>query len=207
MIDNSQPGLSRVKLSRQICEQLKWRSRNGRLKEVGCRAALVKLRRSGAIRLPDVAPFPVQRKRFEKVSDVRTEAEIHGRLKEFQPVELVRVDSSGSAVSQMWNDLMNRHHYLGAGPLCGSQIRYLIRSQRHGWLGGLAFSAAAWRVEARDVWIGWDPEARQQNLNQVVGNSRFLILPHVRVSHLASHALGLALRQLRSDWRQRYGYE
>jgi hypothetical protein len=102
---------------------------------------------------------------------------------------------------------MNRYHYLGAGPLCGCQIRYLIRSQTQGWLGGLAFSAAAWRVGGRDSWIGWDTEAREQHLNQIVDNSRFLILPQVRVPHLASHVLGLALRRLRSDWRQRYGYE
>jgi hypothetical protein len=74
-------------------------------------------------------------------------------------------------------------------------------------LAGLAFSAAAWRVEARDAWIGWDSEAREQKLNQVVDNSRFLIVPQVRVPHLASHVLGLVLRRLRSDWRQRYGYE
>src|SRR5205085_5050207 len=66
---------------------------------------------------------------------------------------------------------------------------------------------AAWRVGARDLWIGWDTQAREQNLNQVVDNSRFLILPHLRVPHLASHVLGLALRRLRADWRGQYGYE
>src|SRR4029434_10297447 len=83
----------------------------------------------------------------------------------------------------------------------------LIRSPKQGWLGGLAFSAAAWRVGARDAWIGWDAETRDQHLQQVVANSRFLIVPWRRVPHLASHVLGLALRRLRSDWRQRYGYE
>ena len=206
---DSQRGLSRVKLSRQICEQLKWRSRNGRLKEVSCRVVLVKLDRRGAIRLPEVAPFPAHRKAIEQVADVGTDAEpeVNGELRELQPVELIRIDSAEATESGLWNDLMDRHHYLRAGPLCGSQIRYLIRSQKHGWLGGLAFSAAAWRVEARDAWIGWDTQAREQNLNQVVDNSRFLLLPHVRVPHLASHVLGLALRQLRSDWRGRYGYE
>ena len=206
MID-SQPGLSRVKLSRQICEQLKWQSPNGRLKEVSCRVALLKLHRRGAIQLPEVAPFPARPKRIEKVGEVETEPEVNEPLKEFQPVELIRIESAETTESGLWNDLMNRYHYLGAGPLCGSQIRYLIRSQKQGWLGGLAFSAAAWRVEARDAWIGWDPEAREQNLNQVVDNSRFLILPQRRVPHLASHVLGLALRRLRGDWRQRYGYE
>jgi Domain of unknown function (DUF4338)/Transposase Tn5 dimerisation domain/Transposase DNA-binding len=206
MID-SQPGLSRVKLSRHICEQLKWQSPNGRLKEVSCRVALLKLQRRGAIRLPEVAPFPARCKRREKIAEGETEPEAAEPLKEFQPVELIGIKSAETTESGLWNDLMNRYHYLGAGPLCGSQIRYLVRSQKQGWLGGLAFSAAAWRVEARDAWIGWDPEAREQNLNQVVDNSRFLILPQRRVPHLASHVLGLALRRLRGDWRQRYGYE
>jgi Domain of unknown function (DUF4338)/Transposase DNA-binding/Transposase Tn5 dimerisation domain len=203
---DSQPGLSRVKLSRQICEQLKWQSPNGRLKEVSCRVALLKLYRRGAIRLPEVAPFPAHPKRSE-AAVVGTEPEVHQPLKELQPVELIRIDSPETTESRLWKDLMGRYHYLGAGPLCGSQIRYLIGSPKQGWLGGLAFSAAAWRVQARDAWIGWDPEAREQKLNQVVDNSRFLILPQVRVAHLASHVLGLALRRLRADWRQRYGYE
>jgi hypothetical protein len=202
-----QPGLSRVKLSRLICEQLRWRSANGRLQEVSCRVALLKLHRRGAIRLPEVAPFPAPPKRIEKAAEVGTEAEVNQQLKEFQPVELIRIESPETPESRLWNDLMDRYHYLGAGPLCGSQIRYLIRSQKQGWLGGLAFSAAAWRVQARDAWIGWGPEAREQKLNQLVDNSRFLILPQVRVPHLASQVLGLALRRLRSDWRQRYGYE
>ena len=205
-VDN-QPGLSRVKLSRHICERLKWRSANGRLKEVSCRVALLKLQRRGAIRLAEVAPFPAHRKRIEKRAEVGTEAEVNEPLKELQPVELIRIESGETTESGVWNDLMDRYHYLGAGPLCGSQIRYLIGSQKQGWLGGLAFSAAAWRVGVRDAWIGWDREARERHLHEVVANSRFLILPQVRVEHLASHVLGLALRRLRSDWRQRYGYE
>jgi hypothetical protein len=206
-IIDSAPDLSRVKLSRQICVELKWRSRNGDLKEVSCRVALLKLHRRGAIRLPEAAAFPAKRRSIDKVAEVEIGPEVNGKLKEFQPVELIRIDSAETPESRLWKDLMDRYHYLGSGPLCGAQIRYLVRSGKQGWLGGLAFSAAAWRVEARDIWIGWDRESREQNLNQVVDNSRFLILPQVHVPHLASHVLGLALRRLRSDWRGRYGYE
>jgi hypothetical protein len=208
MIDEV-PGLSRVQLSRRICEELKWRSRNGRLKEVSCRTVLLRMQRRGWIRLPEVAPFPARRRESGDRGGVGCQRELAlaGELKEVQPVEVIRIDSSDSEKSGIWNELMEQYHYLGAGPLCGSQVRYLIRSRKHGWLGGLAFSAAAWKVKSRDEWIGWSHEARQQQLNQVVNNSRFLILPHVRVPHLASHALGLALRRLRSDWRGRYGYE
>ena len=206
-IIDSEPEQSRAKLSRRICEELRWRSRNGRLKEVSCRVVLVKLGRSGAIRLPEVARFPARPREMRQSVDAGTEAEICGTLKEFQPVELIRIDSARTKESELWKGLMDRHHYLGSGPLCGAQVRYLVRSSKQGWLGGLAFSAAAWRVGARDSWIGWDSQDREQNLNQVVDNSRFLILPHVHVPHLASHVLGLALRRLRGDWRGRYGYE
>jgi len=208
MIDED-PGLSRVQLSRRICEERKWRSRNGRLKEVSCRTGLLKLHRRGAIQLPEVAPFPARGRKTSKgiKAGCQAEPEVDGELKELQPVEVIRIDSRDSAESGIWNNLMEQYHYLGAGPLCGSQVRYLIRSRKYGWLGGLAFSAAAWKVKARDEWIGWSNEGRQEQLNQIVNNSRFLILPHVRVPHLASHVLGLALRRLRSDWRGRYGYE
>lgn len=201
------PGMSRVKLSRRICEELRWRSRNGRLKEVNCRKALTKLHRDGKIRLAEAGRFEGKRKPRREPERVSPEAVTSGVLKDFQPVELVVVSSGDSEVSRIWNDLMERYHYLGSGPLCGAQLRYLIRSEKYGWMGGLSFSAAAWRVKARDSWIGWSSQIREKNLNQVVGNSRFLIAPQWRVPHLASHVLGLVMKRLRKDWRGRYGYE
>jgi hypothetical protein len=100
---------------------------------------------------------------------------------------------------------LERHHPLGAGPLCGAQLRYLIRSPRYGWLGGLAFSAPALRLSARDRFIGWSEARRRAHLGQVVANTRFLILPQVKVPHLASHVLGRCLRRLPRDWQGRYG--
>lgn len=198
--------LSRTALSRRICEELKWRSANGRLKEVSCRTALLKLQRAGALRLPQARPFGTPQ-RTHRSARKKPEPMIRQRLKELQPVELVLIGRADSEASRVWNELMDRHHYLGSGPLCGAQLRYLIRSEQHGWLGGLSFSAAAWRVRARDAWIGWSDEARQQNLHRVVCNSRLLIAPYVQVPHLASHVLGLALRRLGEDFRDRYGYE
>ena len=102
---------------------------------------------------------------------------------------------------------MEGYHYLGCGPLCGAQMRYLIKSPCHGWLGGLSFSGAAWRVEARDSWIGWNDAARKRHLGKVVCNSRFLILPQVQVPNLASHVLSLSAKRLPRDWFERYGFE
>lgn len=204
---DAHPGVSRTAVSRRLCEELKWRSPNGSLKEVNCRVALLKLQRAGALRLPEARPFGGRRRARRSVGECQPTAVIRRRLREIQPVELIRIGSADSDASRVWNDLMDRHHYLGAGPLCGAQLRYLIRSEAHGWLGGLSFSAAAWNVKARDCWIGWSAEIREQHLHQVVCNSRFLILPHLEVPHLASHVLGLALQRLQQDFRQRYGYE
>ncbi len=206
----SEPALSRTALSRRVCEWLSWRSPNGRWKEMSCRVALRKLHRSGAIQLPAVVLRPGGRRQPQRPDPAacRPEGEaVECSLTELQPVSLVRINSAGSTVSRVWNELMNRYHYLSAGPLCGAQIRYLIRSGAGEWLGGLAFSAAAWRLEARDRWIGWSEAARRAHLQEVVANSRFLILPSRRAPNLASHALGLALHRLGPDWQQRYGYE
>lgn len=201
------PFRSRVALSRDISAEMKWRSRNGRLKEVSCRKLITKLERSGKLQLRKADKFGGRRRTKSAPETVNPEAVVSGVLIDFQPIELVLVGSADSQASGIWNDLMDRYHYLGSGPLCGAQLRYLIRSEKHGWIGGLSFSAAAWSVEARDRWIGWDCPTREKNLNQVVGNSRFLIHPQWKVPHLASHVLGLAVKRLRQDWRGRYGYE
>ena len=204
---DGEAGLSRGALSRRVCEWLDWRAPNGKWKEVSCRVALGKLHRLGVIQLPVVEAFPGQRRPPDPGATLPAEEPVERKLAELQPISLVRVDSAGSRASRIWNDLMNQYHYLRAGPLCGAQLRYLIRSSHDGWLGGVAFSAAAWQLEARDRWIGWSPEARRQHLQGVIANSRFLILPQLGVPNLASHVLGLALERVGGDWQQRYGYE
>ena len=99
---------------------------------------------------------------------------------------------------------MDHYHCLGSGPMCGAQIRYLVKSSIYGILGGLSFSSAAWALKARDQHIGWTESARRINLNRVVCNNRFLIVPTVRVKNLASHVLSLVLRRLNRDCEQRY---
>jgi hypothetical protein len=206
-IIDENPGEKRGALSRRICEQLKWRSRNGRLKQVSCRKLLSRLRREGKIRLAEAEVFKGKRQRKIKLEQVPAESVKQAELQDIQPVELVVVGSGDSEASRTWNDLMDRYHYLGSGPLCGAQLRYLVRSEKHGWVGALSFSGAAWSVQARDQWIGWSRQWREKNLNQVVANSRFLIVPQWKVPHLASHVLGVVMKRLRADWRGRYGYE
>lgn len=201
----SEPEVSRSALSRRICEWQGWRSANGQLRQMSCRVALLKLERQNAIRLPASRGRPSVRRPVRRAAAPCRRRRY--KLSELQPIELVRVGSADSQVSRIWNELMERHHPLGAGPLCGQQLRYLIRSPELGWLGGLAFSAAAWQLKARDGWIGWSVAARRQNLNRVIANSRFLIRPELDVPHLASHVLKLALGRVVGDWQQRYGCE
>jgi hypothetical protein len=207
-IVDDQGALSRGALSRRVCQQLNWRTPVGKLKEVGCRVGLLKLHRRGLIQLPAVLHGSVPRCRRVQGEPRRPEPmRVEESLEALQPVSLVPIEGAESTLSSIWNELMNQYHYLGAGPLCGAQIRYLIRSQAGEWLGGLAFSAAAWQLAARDRWIGWSPEARRQHLHRVIANSRFLILPQVRVANLASHVLGRALQRVGRDWQERYGEE
>lgn len=130
---------------------------------------------------------------------------IVGELADLGPLDIVLVPTGRCLLSQEWNQLMQRFHYLGSGPLCGAQLRYLIRCG-HEAVGGLAFSAAAWQLAGRDKWIGWSGEARRENLPLVVNNSRFLIAPNVQVPNLASHVLSQVVRRLPQDWQARYGY-
>jgi len=203
----AQPLVSRRALAREVCEWLGWRSPNGAFKAMSCRSALKTLERRGRLHLPAPAHPPVRPRKSLSLpeNDVPLGA-VEMSFAALGPVEILRVDGRQSLPGRMWRWLLERYHPLGSGPLCGAQLRYLIRSPRYGWLGALAFSAAAWRLEPRDRWIGWSDAARQNHLSKVVANSRFLIRPQVRVPHLASHVLSRCLRRLPRDWAERYGY-
>lgn len=195
--------VTRSKLSRKVCEWLRWKGIDGEAKEVSCRIALLKLHRKGIIDLPAARPVSFKRKR--DVEERIFWSEINGSLKDIGRIGLEAIETGDKALSRVWNRMMEGHHYLGNGHLCGKQVRYLICSDGI-FLGGLSFSSAAWKLRSRDEWIGWDERARQENLHKVVCNSRFLILPSIRVANLASHVLSLSVKRLREDWRNRYGY-
>ncbi len=124
-------------------------------------------------------------------------------LSKLGAIELVLINAD-QALSRLWRAMMREQHPQGDGPLCGAQLRYLIRCKQ-GVLGGLSFSAAAWQVGVRDQHIGWTGRMREQRLPLIVNNSRFLILNSVQVKNLASHVLGLVSQRLSTDWFVRYG--
>ena len=205
---DAEPGISRRELSRRVCRWLDWRAPNGRLQDMSCRKALAELARDGVLSLPECTRvYAFQQPSARADEPVPQPPRVGCTLSELGEVEVVPVSSRYSKSSRVWKGLMTRFHYLGRGPLCGAQIRYLVRSDVYGWLGGLSFSAATWRLKARDEWIGWSEGARRAHLREVVCNSRFLIVPTVEVANLASHVLSRSVRRLAGDWQERYGYE
>lgn len=198
------PDLSRSELARRVCHWLDWTDPAGRPKLTSCRIALLGLSRRGLIELPEPrGTIPAPKEVVGLAEDEREE--ISCPLAELGELRVVAVTSAEPRLNQLWKGLM-AHHYLGPARLVGAQMRYLVGSER-GWVAALAFSASAWRSQARDQWIGWSEPARAENLHRVVANSRFLIPPWVRVPDLASKVLASCARQLPSDWSQRYGYE
>lgn len=196
--------LSRSELSRRVCEWLDWRGPDGRPRQLSSRKALRALDEQGLICLP--ASFQAPPKAGESSAADRWTAPVfQGALRELGPVELVAV-AGRDPLAGVWRQMMDTHHPLGAGPLCGAQQRYLIHGQNAGWVGALAFSAAAWHLRPRDEWIEWDAHGRRANLHRVVANSRFLILHSVEVPNLGSHVLRLAAQRVVEDWPRRYGY-
>lgn len=203
----SQADMSRRALSLLVCEWLNWIAPNGKPKEMSCRKALLQLNRQGLVPLPSGFQRPgcgIKKERCKPaVPDIPS---VCCSLQELGEVELIKINSRYSKHSHHWNALMDKYHYLGAGPLCGAQMRYLINSPVYGYLGALAFSGAAWRLAVRDRWIGWSDERRGRHLSKIICNSRFLILPQVKVNNLASHVLSMCARRIRRDWQARYGF-
>lgn len=200
---STQPEANRAQLSRQVCRELKWLKPDGRLKEMSCRVAMLRMQKSGLIALP--APLKGNgngkwRPVFTDASAARTPiALVAGTL----DLELRLVNSPEE--SALYNELIHRHHYLGYKPLPGAQLRYLIFGGGQ-LLAAIGFGAAAWKVAPRDGFIGWSRQQRLRNLQLVINNARFLILPWVASPNLASRILGAVVKRLPVDWENRYGY-
>jgi hypothetical protein len=105
---------------------------------------------------------------------------------------------------RVWRDLVGRFHYLGYATAFGASVRFFLFDRLGRCLGCLQYSSPAWRIRARDQWIGWSDAVRRANLQRIVSQSRFLILPWVRVPNLASHVLAKSARELPAVWQARF---
>lgn len=199
------PGANRARLSRLVCEQLGWRRPGGRLKEMSCRVAMLRMQDDGLLELP--APRngnnngkPYRRRTPQAEPELSETLVPAGKL-----VDLHLQPVADRQESLLWNELIDRHHYLGYQPLRGDQLRYFARADGR-TLALLGFGAAVWKTAPRDEFIGWTPEERRRRLHLVANNIRFLILPWIRSPNLASRILSMATRRLADDWERRYGY-
>lgn len=200
-------GISRNELANTVCELLEWKRANGRLKNRECQELLTQLESKGILKLPNKRQDgnTTARKCKETVQTDVPYSMLSGSVGEFTPLVVERVESLQQR--EIFKDPLARYHYLGYAMPFGARIQYLVYASRprRQVVGCLQFSSPAWRMKARDQWIGWDDKTRQQGLQQVVNNSRFLVLASIR--NLASAMLGAAVRHLKSDWRRQYGLE
>ena len=193
---------NRRALSLQVCREFGWLQINGNLKDMSCRAALLRMHRAGLITLPPPTQAFGSLARIP-TGDAPIGLPVRGSRGDIARLSLDPV--AGRAESRSWGDLVARYHYLGYYPLPGAQIRYFIHGDG-ALLGVIGFSAAAWKIAPRDTLIGWSPDQRKARLHLVVNNARFLFLPWVSVRFLASSTLALAARQLPGDWFARFAY-
>jgi hypothetical protein len=206
-IVNLFPKLSRTELSNTVCELFSWKRPTGKLKTVECRAFLERLDEKGVIKLPAIRkPYKkARRTAIQRTQRGDTQATISVNLGELRPLLLSRVQTK--AQRSLWYEYIDRYHYLGYQLPFGAQLRYFIKSGKtDAILGCFQFSSPAWTMAPRDRWIGWNDEQRKRNLQKVVNNSRFLVLPWVYVKNLASSILALAVKTVPDDWERCYGY-
>lgn len=200
------PQWHRTRLSRELCAAWNWTDEAGRQKDMACRSMLLKLGRRGLLVLPARRKPGVNHLRGKSFQPVLHDTRaISATLKTIQPVSLNCADRGDEAL--LWQTLLSQYHYLGFTTRVGQNLRYIAYACDRRPLACLLFGAAAWKTAARDTFIGWSTEEREQNISRVVNNMRFLIPPWVNVPHLASHILAMALRRLPADWRTKYGFE
>jgi Domain of unknown function (DUF4338) len=198
------PSLKRTPLSRKLCQLWHWTKPNGELKDMTCRVALLRMLADGLITLP---PSQTPRRRgrpdFPPTQATDPQTPLRQPAHELGPLRLHLV--TGSSASRLWNEYIQRYHYLGYTPLAGSQLRYNVFAGEQ-LVALLSFGASAWKLAERERFIGWTELQRSKNLQLVVNNARFLILPWIQSKGLASKILSMSARQLPQHWQQRYGY-
>jgi hypothetical protein len=198
------PSRNRTRLSKELCLLWNWRAANGQIKDMACRTLLLKLEQRGHITLPR-RRSPGRGCRKVPIPYVpHSTASIACSLSALKPVHVQLVEDIG--FQNLFQCLLYRYHYLGFSSTVGENMKYLVFDREHNPLACLLFGSAAWKCAPRDDFIGWDANTRKVNLNFLTNNMRFLILPWVRVPHLASHILGRVARRISSDWIEKYGH-
>jgi Druantia protein DruA len=199
------PELSRWKLSRQLCEVWQWRQANGTLRDMVCRGLLLMLHRAGEIELPALKRAVRNRiaERARPAHIWMEECPFQGSLGDLQPLEFGQVRRTPEEA--LFHSLLEQHHYLGYERPVGEHLKYLVKAHDQP-IACLAWSSAPRHLKLRDCYLGWSEEARERNVHLLAYNTRFLILPWIRVPHLASHLLGRMAKIVPQDWQKFYAH-
>jgi hypothetical protein len=194
------PEFNRMRLSKEVCRMLQWLKSDVNFKDMSCRVAMLRMHRGGLIELPPPthAKGPVKKIEFTPATD--PQSLVVCSVNHLPQLHFQRVTKATSA---LWNEYIERYHYLGYTPLPGAQLRYLIIAGKQ-IVALTGFGAAAWQTAPRDKFIGWNHDQRKKNLDLIANNARFLILPWVRSKNLASNILSLIARRLPDDWEEKY---
>jgi len=200
------PGVSRRRLSILLCEAWDWRQANGVVRDMVCRGLLLALHRAGHIELPASrwpASRAIPRRRAPATDWLLDQSPITGALRDLLPLEIRQVRRTSDEA--LFNGLMERDHYLGYTQPVGEHLKYMFYARERP-VACMAWSSAPWHMGPRDRFIGWSPTVRRRGLHLLAYNTRFLVLPWVRVPHLASHILGRIARRISVDWEIFYNH-
>jgi hypothetical protein len=200
------PTWSRRRLSEVIAQEWNWRNGSGRLKDMAARTMLLKLDALGLIQLPARRRTPPNRMAAGRISlQDWNLSPVTGTLRQLGPLTIQEI-SNDAAERTRFAAALAEFHYLGYRGTVGENLQYAVSDAEGRLLACLLFGSPAWKCQSRDKFIGWSIEQRQRRLNCITNNTRFLILPFVKVPHLASWILGQALRSLSQDWQRKYGH-
>ncbi len=189
-------------ISRMLCHHWKWYQPNGHTKDMSCRYLLLSLEREGLIQLPPrLNSAHNEKKKVEQIAlDILP---LTGMVKDHPSLELKCLSTPQE--HKLWNRIIHSYHYQGYQIIVGKYLKYIAYIDDSP-VALLGWGSAAWSLEARDKWIGWDKEIKDKSLCGIVNNIRFLILPWVKIKYLASSILGLSIRRIQDDWAKRYGH-
>jgi len=197
---NQNPGFNRTRLSIEVCQMFQWLKPDGKPKDMSCRVAMLRMDKDGLIRLPPSTRTKKPVRKIEITSETDPQSPVTSPVNQLPQLHLQMVTKSSTA---LWNEYIERYHYLGHSPLPGAQLRYFITAGEQ-IIALTGFGAAAWQTAPRDQFIGWNHDQRKKNLHLIVNNARFLILPWVQSKNLASKILSLTIRLLPDDWEKKY---
>lgn len=202
----SHPQWHRTQISRELCKLWSWYKDNGQLKDMACRTLLLKLEKVGLISLPARRRESVNQLRGKSkiLLDIPTK-EMVCSFKSLSELKIVLIHPQ-SHHHVLFNYLLSQYHYLGHKTTVGENMKYLVLDSLERPLSCVLFGSSAWKTQSRDSYIGWNHKEREKSVNMITNNTRFLILPWIKVPHLASHILGKIARRINDDWINKYSH-